>query len=429
MTIPLCGGVQPPVGVRGRTGVINSRLRLLYAVVVPTLLLTACAGSSEDQQPSHPVFDAPVGQQPRQALLATQGSRNARFTQTLTFGSPSGDTVQQSAGRVDFSDGRAAGSIEWVLAPDLPAAAKDALLGVRLGPGHSPARTRIAVDGDSVRLRAGEAGYWLKYEGTLETFGGEASVNALRGTESAFGGTLLEILSGAQDVKDAKAPGGGRTYRAQLTAYNALRMFSQDLRAELTSNIDPNGTDTPVTLSIAVDADGHITRAEADFTELLDRKDSALAAMTGLHAVMTLSRQGDSPPAMPTPSERTLDAKTAVRTVGDLKKGSCADLATGNRTFDMVVAVPCAQPHDVRVFAHARLGTEYPADGRAQQKVDEECRSEHLSAPREWKREAADEDVYWYTWPEEDSWGVGGTATASCYIVTRDPVTTRALAV
>lgn len=142
---------------------------------------------------------------------------------------------------------------------------------------------------DCVRARPA---YWLKYEGTLETFGGEASVNALRGTESAFGGTLLEILSGAQDVKDAKAPGGGRTYRAQLTAYNALRMFSQDLRAELTSNIDPNGTDTPVTLSIAVDADGHITRAEADFTELLDRKDSALAAMTGLHAVMTLSRQG-----------------------------------------------------------------------------------------------------------------------------------------
>lgn len=300
---------------------IRSQLRLLCALVVPTLVLTACSGSPADQRPAHPVFDAPVGQQPRQALLETQDSRSARFTQTLTFGSPSGDTVQRSAGRVDFAEGRAAGSIEWSLAPDLPETAKDALLGVRLGPGHAPARTRIAVDRDSVRLRAGEAGYWLTYGGTLEAFGGEASVNALRGSESAFGGTLLEIVSGAQDVKHAEDAEGGRTYEAKLTAYNALRMFSRDLQAELTSNIDPSGTDTPVTLGLAVDADGHIARAEADFTELLDRKDSALAEMTGLHAVMTLNKQGDSPPVMPAPSEPILDAKTAVRAVGDLKRG------------------------------------------------------------------------------------------------------------
>ncbi|MEV4966369.1 MULTISPECIES: hypothetical protein [Streptomyces] len=407
---------------------IRSQLRLLCAVVVPTLVLTACSGSPADQRPAHPVFDAPVGQQPRQALLETQDSRSARFTQTLTFGSPSGDTVQRSVGRVDFAEGRAAGSIEWSLAPDLPEPAKDALLGVRLGPGHAPARTRIAVDRDSVRLRAGEAGYWLTYGGTLEAFGGEASVNALRGSESAFGGTLLEIVSGAQDVEHAEDAEGGRTYEAKLTAYNALRMFSRDLQAELTSNIDPSGTDTPVTLGLAVDADGHITRAEADFTELLDRKDSALAEMTGLHAVMTLNKQGDSPPVMPAPSEPTLDAKTAVRAVGDLKRGSCADLATGNRTVDMVVAVPCTQPHDVRVFAHARLGTEYPGDDMAQRKAGEACRRDHLAAPREWRRESADEDEYWYTWPEEDGWGVGGAATASCYIVTRDPVTTTTVA-
>ncbi|MFD9289249.1 septum formation family protein [Streptomyces sp. NPDC060030] len=302
-------------------------------------------------------------------------------------------------------------------------------MGVRLGPGNSPARTRIAVDPDAVRLRAGEAGYWLTYEGTLETFGGEASISALRGSESAFGGTLLEILSGAQDVKGTKATEGGRTYKAKLTAYNALRMFSQDMRAELTSNIDPSGTDTPVTLSIVADAEGHITRAEADFSGLLERKDSALADMTGLHAVMTLSGQGDSPPVMPTPSEPTLDAKTAVRPVGDQKEGTCADLATGNRMLDMVVDVPCTQPHDVRVFAHATLGTEYPGDANAQRQAGEACRREHRSAPGTWKREAADEDVYWYTWPEEDRWGVGGAATVSCYIVTRDPVTTRALAV
>ncbi|MFD9876582.1 hypothetical protein ACFWXJ_20505, partial [[Kitasatospora] papulosa] len=80
------------------------------------------------------------------------------------------------------------------------------------------------------------------------------------------------------------------------------------------------------------------------------------------------------------------------------------------------------------VVAHARLGTEYPGGDMAQRKAGEACRRDHLAAPREWRRESADEDEYWYTWPEEDGWGVGGAATASCYIVTRDPVTTTTVA-
>ncbi|MGW1814549.1 hypothetical protein ACWCQM_13445 [Streptomyces sp. NPDC002125] len=129
-------------------------------------------------------------------MLTTQAARTASFTQTLTFTSASGDTVRTSSGRLDFPGGRAVGSSDWVLAEDLPEEARDVLLGVRLGTGRAPARTQVAVEPDTIRLRAGEAGYWLRYEGSFDAFGTGAAVDALRGSEAAFGGTLLEVLSG-----------------------------------------------------------------------------------------------------------------------------------------------------------------------------------------------------------------------------------------
>ncbi|WP_329211741.1 hypothetical protein OG257_27445 [Streptomyces sp. NBC_00683] len=395
-------------------------LPLCAAALSATLLLTACAGGSADDKPAHPVFGAPVEQQPRQALLATQAARTASFTQTLTFSSPSGDTVQKASGRLDFAGGRAVGSIDWALAEDLPDEAKDALLGVRLGEGRSPARTRVAVEPDTIRLSAGEAGYWLRYEGPSEAFGTGAAIDALRGAESAFGGTLLEILSGAQEVKDSPAAKkGGRTYLAKLTAFNALRLFPKDLGSELTADIDPNGTETPVSLSMSTDAKGRVTRAEADFSALLGKKDSALDEVTGLRAVLQVSGFGKSVPVMPAASERTLDAKGAVTTVGDVKKGGCADLTTGTRTLDMVVSVPCAQPHDARVFAHARFDAAYPGDKKAKRMAGDACRKAYRSAPTAWTREGTEKDHFWYTWPGEARWGVGADPVVTCYVVTR----------
>ncbi|MFE8008258.1 hypothetical protein [Streptomyces sp. NPDC057418] len=409
---------------------IRSHLLPLCAVAASaTLLLTSCSGGAADDKPAHPVFDVPVGQQPRQALLATQAARTARFTQILTFTSPSGDTVQRTSGRIDFPGGRAAGSIDWTPAEDLPDEAKDALLGVRLGAGRSPARTQVAVEPDTIRLRAGEAGYWLRYEGSSDAFGTGAAVDALRGAESAFGGTLLEILSGAQKVKESPAekvkvkesPAGkaGRTYLAKLTAFNALRLFPKDLGSELTANIDPNGTATPVSLSMSADAKGRVTRVEADFSGLLDKKDSALDGMTGLRAVLTVGGFGKSAPVMPAASERTLDAKEAVTAVGEVEKGGCADLTTGTRTLDMVVSVPCAQPHEVRVFAHARFDPAYPGDKAAKRMAREACREAYGSAPAAWTREGTEKDHFWYTWPGEARWGVGADPVVTCYVETR----------
>ncbi|MGW4232869.1 hypothetical protein ACWEF9_26895 [Streptomyces sp. NPDC004980] len=399
---------------------IRSHLLPMCAVAASaTLLLTGCAGGGTDDEPAHPVFGVPVEQQPRQALLATQAARTATFSQTLTFTSPSGDTVQRTAGRIDFPGGRAAGTIDWAPADDLPDEAKDALLGVRLGAGRAPARTRVAVEPDAVRLRAGEAGYWLRYEGSSDAFGAGAAVDSLRGAESAFGGTLLEILSGATKVKQSPAAKGGRTYLGKLTAFNALRLFPKDLAAELTADIDPNGTATPVSLSMSTDAEGRVTRAEADFSGLLDKKDSALDEVTGLRAVLKVSGFGKSAPVMPAASERTLDAEESVTAVGEVKEGGCADLTTGTRTLDMVVSVPCAQPHEARVYAHARFDAAYPGNRAAKRMAGEACRDAYGPAPAAWTREGVEKDHFWYTWPGEARWGIGADPVVTCYVETR----------
>ncbi|MFI2780854.1 septum formation family protein [Streptomyces sp. ALB3] len=383
------------------------------------MLLTACTGGSSDDKPAHPVFGVPVEQQPRQALLTTQAARTASFTQTLTFTSASGDTVQTTSGRLDFPGGRAAGTIDWAQAEDLTEEARDTLLGVRLGASRAPARTEVAIEPDTIRLRAGGAGYWLRYEGSSDAFGTGAAIDALRGSEAAFGGTLLEVLSGAQKVKHAPAEKGGRTYRAELTVFNALRLFPKDLGSELTADIDPNGTATPVPLSISVDATGRVTRAEADLSGLLDKEDGALDEMTGLRAVLELGGFGAAAPVMPAASERTLDAKEAVRAVGEMEKGGCADLTTGTRTLDMMVSVPCAQPHDARIFAHARFDASYPGRKEAKRMAVEACTDGYRSAPAAWTGEGTEKGHFWYTWPGEEDWGVGADPVVTCYVETR----------
>ncbi|GGT55452.1 hypothetical protein GCM10010271_69090 [Streptomyces kurssanovii] len=382
------------------------------------VLLTACSGgTAKEQAPAHPVFDASLHQQPRQALLATQAAATASFTQTLTFTSEHGDTTQTSAGRLDFPGGRASGSLAWKVAEGLPAKAQDALLGTRLGEGRSPARSRVAVDPATIRIRADEAAYWLRYDESDPSGSGD-TIDALRGAEAAFGGTLLEIVSGAQDVKQSAVDGGGRLYRARLTAFNALGMFSRDLREELVRSI-PSVTEAPVTLTLAVDAQGRITRAEADLSALLDREDSALGPITGLHATLVVRGFGASPPVMPPASERNLSAKETVGPVGELKPGACADLNTGTRVLDMVVAIPCEQPHDARVFGHAEFSLDHPGGEEAERRASERCGQAFAAAPDRWIRESVKKDHYWFTWPGEDRWGEGGAPVASCYVLSR----------
>lgn len=53
-----------------------------------------------------------------------------------------------------------------------------------------------------------------------------------------------------------------------------------------------------MSLSMSTDAKGRVTRAEADFSALLGKKDSALDEVTGLRAVLQVSGFGKSVPVI-----------------------------------------------------------------------------------------------------------------------------------
>ncbi|MFF3321946.1 hypothetical protein [Streptomyces sp. NPDC002889] len=401
--------------------ITRHRSPLLAAAAAACLLLTACSGGgATEKKPAHPVFDAPVQQQPRQALLTTQNAGSASFTQTLTFTSRHGDTVLTSRGRLDFPGSRASASSVWKLADGLPGSTKDALLGTTLDNNSSPTTMRVAVDASTIRIRPGRADYWLRYDESDPWTTG--SIDSLRGSEAAFGGTLLEIVSGARDVKQSATGGGDRRYRAQVTAYNALALFAPDIRGELHSSISPTSTENPVELEITADSRGRITRAAADLSPLLGKEGSTLHPMKRLRAVLTLNGFGASEPTAGAPAGTTLVARKAVLPIADVPRGACVDSNTGIRDTDesMVVRVACEQPHDARVLAHPGLGGgDYPGDESAERRADSACERAYDSAPSSWTREAADSGTYWLAWPSESEWGVGEDPKATCYVVSR----------
>ncbi|MEU0393069.1 hypothetical protein ABZ208_09880 [Streptomyces sp. NPDC006208] len=399
--------------------IIRHRFPLLAAGAA--LVLTACSGGgAAAEKPAHPVFDAPVQGQPRKALLATQKARSASFTQTLTFTSRHGGTVLTSKGRLDFPGTRASGSLAWKLPAGLPGSTKEALLGTALADRTSASTLQVAIDPSTVRIRPGTADYWLRYDDSdpWET----SSIDGLRGSEAAFGGTLLEIVSGAGEVKWSAAADGGRRYRAQVSAFNALDMFAQDIRGELNSSISPNSTENRVALDLTTDSRGRITRAEADLTPLLREEDSALYPMNELRAVLTMNGYGASAAPAPAPSGRTLAAKEAVRPIADVPRGTCVDGSTGirNPKGTMVVQVSCQQPHDARVFAHPGLGgTDHPGEEAAERQAHAACERAHDTAPSSWTRESVESGAYWLIWPTSSEWGVGQAPKATCYVMSR----------
>ncbi|MFC5070029.1 hypothetical protein ACFPN0_00010 [Kitasatospora cinereorecta] len=299
---------------------ITSRLHPLCAVAASAaLLLTGCSGGAADDKPAHPVFDVPVGQQPHQALLATQAARSAAFTQTLTFSSPSGDTVQTTSGRLDFPGGRAVGSIDWAPAEKLPQEAQDTLLGTRLA-GRAPTRTRLAVDPGTIRLRAGEARYWLLYEGNSGAIAPGAAVDTLRGSEAAFGGTLLEVLSAAEDVKEAPAKKGGRVY-----GQNSARPTPCACSPRTWAQNSPYPWTRTATSRSCRSASPWTPRAASCGRRRTSPPCSAGRTAPEGHdrAARPIGPDGfrGPRPVMPAASEPALDAKKAVTKVAKVKKG------------------------------------------------------------------------------------------------------------
>ena len=370
--------------------------RLATALTAAALLLTACTGSGGAEPAAHPVFSAPPARQVLLALRHTQETGGAALRQTVTFTAGRTTAVRTVSGRVDFAGARGEASGGWRIAPGFPEEARDVLLGNLVALRTGATSERYAVDSRAVHYRAGSAAYWLRYEGDIEPLPGLDAVSVLRGTESAVGGTLLEVLSGVRpQAGGGTRPDGGRTYRADFPLAQAVDLFPMDVREELVAApLHASSPGAPVPVTVEVDAEGRITRARADLAAVLPTdEDSALAGVTGLRVDLSLSAFGPPEPAVAaTPDGRVLDAGRAVVPMYEAATGDCVDLDTGMRHRRLVTRVSCDGPHDVRITGQHTLDTAYPGPGAALDLAEEACAGEEepggrlaWSGQREWQ--------------------------------------------
>ncbi|MEU6882771.1 hypothetical protein [Streptomyces sp. NPDC046712] len=105
------------------------------------------------------------------------------------------------------------------------------------------------------------------------------------------------------------------------------------------------------------------------------------------------------------PTERTLDAGTAVIATYDAKSGDCMDFNTGLRHSRLVVRVPCTGSYDGRFLGRHTLTGGYPGDEAAEDRADKACAT--TSGGRSW-----------HTWSTEREWTDNGEGRATCYSVT-----------
>ncbi|MFD4377038.1 hypothetical protein [Streptomyces sp. NPDC058486] len=382
---------------------------LAAALTTAALLLTACTGSdggAEATPAAHPVFSAPPARQVLLALRHTQETGGAALRQTVTFTAGRTTAVQTVAGRVDFAGARGEASSEWRIAPDFPMAAQDTLLGHLAALETGAARGRYTVDTRAIHYRAGSAGYWLRYEGDIKPLWGIDSVSHLRGTESAVGGTLLEVLGGVRPhAKGEAAPGGGRTYRADFPLAQALALFPMDLRHELAPEpLFAGSPGAPVPVTVEVDGEGRIVRARADLAAVLPTTaDSALAEVTGLWVELALSGFGAPAPAVgATPDGQVLDAARSVVPLYEAASGSCVDVDTGMRHRRLVTRLSCDGPHDARITGQHALGAAYPGPDAARERAERACAGQKGFGT-------------WHAWSTSEEWRDRGEGWATCF--------------
>ncbi|MCX5390256.1 hypothetical protein [Streptomyces sp. NBC_00094] len=399
---------------------IRGITRTAAALAAASLLLTACGGGDDtaDAKPSsaaptgHPVFDQKLDRQLFLAARQTQKAGNARFVQTLTFGSKkTGDLVRTMTGRMDFAGGRGQADVVWKVPKGVPEETRTVVLGQTPGRGDGPASVGYLVDGQQIHYRAASSDYWIRYASGETTVIWDDAIDHLRGTEGPIGGTLLEGLSAAEAATRSDTA-AGRTYRASMPFAVLFTMFPHDLRRELRIGIGSPDQQDPVPLTATVDREGRITRAEADLTKLL-RKDGAFAGFTSLTTALTLTGYGTSAPVM-TPSGTVRAAAEDVLAMRDVKDGGCVDFDSGQRLAHMVVNVDCAGPHDARVFTRIAL-REGTSTADTQERSNVACAYAHDVQRPAWLPKATDIWAWWTPVPK----GQPGKDGVTCYVPTK----------
>ncbi|WP_406507202.1 hypothetical protein [Streptomyces sp. NBC_00212] len=394
------------------------------------LLLTACGPSAPAAKPAapsvsptHPVFSKPLDARPYAALGQTKAAKNATFTQAVTFSAKGADAVLKTTGKLDFAGGRADGSLGWSVGEGFPEGAAKALGNVDSHRRKTDQAARLVIDPQNVNYHSATADYWLRYDAadTFELDPTENTANTIktrRGSEVAFGGTLLEVVSNVKEVKEEVLPDGGRRYRTGLEARAAYGLLHSTVIEDGLSGTNPR---TRLPMTVTTDAAGRLAAAETDLSPLLSKDtDSVLAGVSGLKVKLALDGYGTSAPSAVPSADKVLPAGGSVVPLKGTKTGDCVDFGTGMPSWGYVVKMDCGHPRDGRVFAHTELtGNAYPGDKNLKAQMGDSCSAPYRAMRSAWRSEGVEERRYWFEWPPEGDWNRPSNRIGTCYILTR----------
>ncbi|WP_175439255.1 hypothetical protein [Streptomyces vilmorinianum] len=368
--------------------------------VVPLLGLVACqsgGGASGTAEPAaESVYDKKLADQLRASRKATEESGSARFTLTLTYRTKHGTAEDRTTGAQDYGK-KTADAVRTVTVPREVSQETAALLGGR--PGDRVQQT-FEVTGNTVAYRT-ERGGWLRYtsSGSLAFTEKAGAVLSRSGDRVPYGGTLADVVAGADDPKKQPAvdQDGNRRYEVVAAARRAAEVFPGDLGVSVLTGKGQSGA---IPLTIRLDKEGRLTEATADYAPVLSalHKDGVLKDVTELRAAYTLTDFGKAAPQQTASAAAgTVDAEKALTPLHDVKPGTCASQDTGLGSASLVRVIGCAGRFDLRVFGQVTVDKTTKAELTYEDGYTEarnKCRSAFGKAPSAWTAKAEPRDTF-----------------------------------
>ncbi|MFE5832559.1 hypothetical protein ACFQ67_22120 [Streptomyces sp. NPDC056488] len=399
------------------------------AVTLPLLLAAVgCQTAGTGEEPAakaasptgKPVFEERLDDQLSAASRATAATGSARFTATLTYGSATGTAVERVTGVLDYA--RDTARVER--SADVPRGFPEA---AAAGLGREPgdrARQVYAVEKNDVSYRT-SLGTWLRYDasGSLEFADNVGNFMEYAGEAAPWGRTLAEVVRHANPERQpVPTPDGGRRYEVDVDVRSAAEALPHSLAYAFV------GTKTAdeVPLTVVLDKDGRLLRAEADYRSVLGtlRGQDVLKGVTSLRAEYVLTGHGGQKvPPVPA-GEPVEDAERVTVTLPALKAGACASYDTGLGHLSLVRPVPCGKDADLRVFGQERIDETFKGQdpsGVGDRLASERCEKAYRKAPAAWTSGGRTSGRYWVAGDESLTFTyVGPDATVTgdftCYV-------------
>ncbi|MFI6641122.1 hypothetical protein [Streptomyces sp. NPDC050504] len=367
------------------------RGRAVAAVLAPLLLVGAAAcdsggkGTKGDKGDEggkdgsgNAVFSLPPADQLVAARTATEGGGTVRFVSTLVYTAKGGGQLtDRTTGSQDFGADRAVAVQVQSTTGAFPQKAVAALRGE-----NGRAWRSYSVEGDDVLYRTAKR-TWLRYAASAGDISKEAALLSKRaGSTTPYGGTLADAVFGSfPEARPEKRSDGTRYYHVMTPA----GVFADLVPDGFAPRAGSKGEAVPVSLEVELDAQGRLTRAEADLSALITDRETH--GVTGIKAHLAFSEFGHKAPPSVRPGERTEDASKVLTELTKIKPGECAGHDTGLAGFSLLRRVDCSTAHDLRIFGQVRINEtskeRIGLDG-AYKMAQDRCEERYTDAPAAW---------------------------------------------